>query len=313
MLAANPALADSNASGGGVTNSESVSLGAGPFDHADAIGDAENTIISGITFTGGFNATHVRFTGTLESVIGATYASEADIQIREGLSSFNWQNPGPANTFSTIDYDFADELDGDFAGGIDPGVGVWEVEFFESFSDGAGPDSQSTNVEMIFEELTPVSDTDGVFSLGNIGIGDSANSVGEFALPGLYDLYSITLDQEGLFSFFVDEDPSGFVGTTFDSEIAIFDSAGNLIAEDDDGGTGLYSGIFDLSLAAGDYTLAVAPFLGGASFADGFVVNPGDETGDYIINASLVAIPEPGTLAFLGFGGLGLLACRRRK
>jgi hypothetical protein len=314
-LAANPALADSNASGGGVTNSESVSIGAGPFDHGDAIGSADNTIISGIAFTGGFNATHIRFTGTLTSVIGATWGSEADIQIRQGLfSSYDWQNPGPGGTFSTFDYDFAGELDGDFAGGTDPGAGgAWEIEFFDTFDDGAGADSQSTNVEMIFEEQTALSDTDGVFSLGNIGIDGSAGSVGEFALPGLFDLYTITLDEAGLFTFFTDEDPNGFVGTTVDTEIGIFDAAGNLIAENDDGGNGLYSGIFDLSLAAGDYTLAVAPFLGGASFEDGFVVNPGTGTGDYIINASLVAIPEPGTLAFLGIGGLGLLAFRRRK
>jgi hypothetical protein len=314
VLVTSPVLADSNASGGGVTNSESVSLGAGPFNHGAAISNADNTIISGINFTGGFNATHVRFTGTLTSVIGATWGSEADIQIRQGLfSSFDWQNPGPNGTFSTFDYDSASELSGDFAGGTDPGSGgAWEIEFFDTFDDGAGPDSQSTNVEMIFEEQTALFDENGVFSLGSLNAGDTSNSVGEFALPGLFDLYTITLNEAGLFTFFTDEDPNGFVGTTVDTEIAIFDAAGVLLAENDDGGNGLYSGIFDLSLAAGDYTLAVAPFLGGASFSDGFGVSPGTGTGDYIINASLTVVPEPGTLAFLGLG-LGMMAFRRRK
>jgi hypothetical protein len=312
-VATNPVLADSNASGGGIANTETVSIGAGPFDHGDAIGNSDNTIVGGISFTGGFNATHIRFTGTATSVLAPTWGSEADIQIRQGLFSSNdWQNPGPAGAYSTFDYDFSQELTGDFAGGTDPGSGgAWTIEFFDSFDDGAGADSQSTNVDMIFEERPPVSDSDGSFSLGSLNASDTNTSLGEMAVPSLFDLYTITLNQAGDFTFFTDEDPNGFVGTNVDTEIGIFDAGGTLIAENDDGGNGLYSGIFDLSLAPGDYTLAVAPFLGGASFADGFVVNPGTGTGDYIISASLV--PEPGTLALLGLGCLGLLAGRRQK
>lgn len=317
-LATSPVLADSNASGGGVNNSETVSLGAGPFDHGDDPGAADNTVLTGISFTGGFNATHIRFTGTLTSVLAPTWGSEADIVIRQDdgslqLPSDIWANPGPGAAFSTFDYDFSDELGGDFVGGIDPGTNDWEVEFIDTFDDGAGADSQSSNVQMIFEERLAVSDSNGSFSLGSLNVDDSANSNGEFALESLFDLYTITLNEAGLFSVETDQDPSGFVGTTVDTEMAIFDSAGNLIAEDDDGGNGLYSGIFDLALAAGDYTIAVAPFLSGTSFEDGFVVNPGTGTGDYVISASLTQVPEPGTLAFLGFGCVGLLAYRRRK
>ena len=321
-LATTPVLADNNASGGDLTDSETHSFGAGPFNHSADIGDADNSLFTGITFTGGFTATHVRFTGTLTSVIPATFGREADIQVTAGSTSFVWQNPGDRE-FDTFDYDSSQDLTGEFAGGIDPGSSSWQVEFFDEFDDtntgDANPnndspfDSQSTNVDMIFEAYSEVVDTIGDFDLGSLSIGDTNNSIGEFALPSLYDTYTITLNEEGLFTFFVDEDPGGFVGTNIDTEIGIFDSAGNVIAEDDDRGNGLYSGIFDLQLAAGDYTLAVAPHLDGASFENDFVVNPGTLTGDYVISASLVSIPEPGTMALLGFGCIGLMANRRRK
>ena len=245
-------------------------------------------------------------------IISTTFANEADIQIREGPSnSFDWQNPGTV-VFTSFDYDSSQELTGDFAGGVDPGVGPWEVEFFDTFDDGPGADSQSINVEMTFEERLAITDSNGVFSLGSLNVGGTKDSVGEFALPNLYDLYTITLNEAGLFTFFTGADPNGFVGKDVDTEIAIFDSAGDLVAENDDISDDIiYSGIFDLSLAAGDYTLAVTAW--DATFADGFAVNPGPDTGDYIVNASLVSIPEPGSLAFLGFGGLGLFAFRRRK
>ncbi|MFT5302182.1 MAG: hypothetical protein ACI87E_002157 [Mariniblastus sp.] len=321
-LITTPTLADNNATGGGIANSSSISLGAGPFQHGAGVGDISNSVITGLSFAGGFNATHVRMTGTATSVLAATWGSEADIQIRSldgfDLNRFNWQNPGDVvgggNTFTSFDYDFSSELTGDLAGGVDPGGSTWDVEFIDTFDDGAGADTLSSNVTMTFEERTAVDDSNGVFSLGSLNVGETNTSFGEFALTGLFDTYTITLNEAALFSFSTDADPNGFTGTNVDTEIGIFDSAGNLVAEDDDGGNGTYSGIFDLELAAGDYTLAVAAFLSGASFADGFTVNPGTGTGDYTISASLTsAVPEPGSLAFLGFGCVGLLAYRRRK
>ncbi|MFN9540937.1 MAG: hypothetical protein ACK6A8_17035, partial [Planctomycetota bacterium] len=54
--------ADSNASGGGVTASESKSLGAGPFNHDNPVGTSGslNSVVN-VTFTGGFVANQVRF------------------------------------------------------------------------------------------------------------------------------------------------------------------------------------------------------------------------------------------------------------
>lgn len=313
-VVASPAGADSNATGGDVISSETKSLGAGPFYHGGDVGISDNTTISGITFDGGFQATHIRFSGTLTSVIEATYASEAFIQIRQGLTSADWQNPGTDDVFDSFYFNSSQLLSGGFGGGYDPGAGgAWDIEFFDDFDDDAGEDSQSTNVEMTFEERTAFSDENGDFDLGSLNVGESANSIGEFAVESIYDTYSITLNQAGLLTVGLEADPTGFVGNTLDTQLAIFDADGFLIEEDDDGGSGLYDQITDLELAAGNYTIAVAPYFDGTTFEDGWVVNPGTETGDYAINASLTAVPEPGTSALLGFGFLGLLASRRRS
>ena len=57
------AFADSNATGGGVVNSESIFLGAGPFDHGSGLGSPLNTVASLGTFTGGFNANYMKTQG----------------------------------------------------------------------------------------------------------------------------------------------------------------------------------------------------------------------------------------------------------
>ena len=307
------AFADSNATGGGVVNSESIFLGAGPFDHGSGLGSPLNTVASMGTFTGGFTANYLRIQGTLTAVNTATWGSEADIQVRSDSLlnpfSFTWENPGPGAAFTTFDYDSAQLL----TTAVDPGTFTFgfDVEFFDTFEDdAAGPDSQSSNVTISFEELVAVSDTDGVFDLGSVSLGDQAGSVGEFALEGLFDLYSINLTENGELSFFTGEDLGGFVGSTVDTEIAIFDSAGTLIAEDDDGGEGTYSGIFDLALTAGDYTIAVSSF--DSTFADGPTVTAGTGIGDYSLNVSF-SVPEPTSFALLGLGGLAMVIRRRRN
>lgn len=311
------ALADSNASGGSIVNSESIFIGAGPFDHAGPLGTAGNATALVTGWTGGFNATHLRMTGTATSVNAETWASEIAFKVTDasdfGGTGFDvdWLNSNftSEQTYVTTNYNGAQLL----ATTIDPGAFVFglDVQFYDTFDD-AGIDAVSTDVTITFEELTELVDTDGNFDLGTLSLGDEADSVGEFALEGLFDLYTVSVTSDGLLTIETGPDANGFTGVDLDSEIALFDSAGVLLTENDDGGSGggLYSGIIDFEVTAGDYTIAVAGF--NSTFGDGFSVTPGTAIGDYALSVAF-AIPEPSSFTILGIGCLVMTGVRRRK
>lgn len=99
------------------------------------------------------------------------------------------------------------------------------------------------------------------------------------------------------------------LGSSFDTEIGLYDSAGNLVGDNDDGPINLTSLLqFDPPNvpAAGQYFV----FVGGYNTAfgsTGFDVTPGAAAGNY----QLTIVPAPGALALVGMGGL--LAARRRR
>ena len=320
-MIATPVHADSNANDTTVVvNSEEIAL-TGVFDHAGAAGDADNSVTS-LTFTGGFLANQIRVSGDLQEIAGATFGSEADIIFTSppplgaltGISH-TWQNPLGGTFTGPLSYDAASDLLPDFAGGIDPN-GTWDIEFIDTFDDAAGADSQSSNVVVTFEEVTGgIEDFDGDFSLGSLAGGGTVTNNGEFAVGGVFDLYEITLTEDGLLDIFTEADPDGFVGANADTEIAIFAADGTLVATNDDGGPGggLFSGLTEIDLAAGTYEIAVASF--NSAFADGFDVTPGAGTGDYALSVSLAAtaVPEPTSLGILGLVVGGILLRRRRS
>lgn len=311
---ASPVWADSNATGGGAVESETVNLGAGPFNHGAGLGSLDNSVLTGVNFTGGFTANQVRFTGTANSLISATWAEEVRMQITDD----NIFTPtsyvfvaGSGQVFGTFDYDLSTSITSSWAGGVDPGAaGPWRIEFFDSFDDGAGADAESVNVSMTFENVQPVDDSNGNFSFGAINSSGTVSSVGELALANLFDTYTFSLGIDGTLDIST-EFEDVFTGLLLDTEIALFDGAGNLLAQDDDSGTGTYSALNGLFLSAGDYTLVVAGW--DTVFADGFSVTPGASTGDYRVNLSFTAIPEPSTFAILGLAAVGFSALRRRR
>lgn len=311
---ATSALADSNASGGGVVQSETVNLGPGPFDHGGAVGSGDNSVLTGVTFAGGFTANQLRFTGTANSIIGATWANEVRMRVSDndlifGPNNFTYVAGTGANTYTTFDYDLSVDITGTWGGGVDPGAaGPWRVEFFDSFDDGAGADAQSVNVSMTFERAAPLADSNGNFSFGTIPSG-SHSRLGELAVANVFDFYTFTILDDGVMDI-TTEFANVFTGSNLDSEIALFDSSGTLLGENDDD-IGLYSGLYGLNLTAGTYTVAVGGW--DTTFADGFSVTPGASTGDYRLTLSFSAVPEPSTMGVLGLVALGLGTLRRRR
>lgn len=138
------------------------------------------------------------------------------------------------------------------------------------------------------------------------------------------------------------------IGSVFDAQLHLFDSSGMGIGENDDGAVGPTCGGFNcpaisLNLAADLYYIAISSFnndaLDAASLpvfgftntffdlAGNFIQGPlgngalagwdgfGGSSGSYNINfsAAVNAVPEPGTLALLGIGLLGVGLARRRR
>ncbi|WP_299335587.1 T9SS type A sorting domain-containing protein [uncultured Psychroserpens sp.] len=88
----------------------------------------------------------------------------------------------------------------------------------------------------------------------------------------------------------------------FDTEIGIYDNLGNLIGNDDDGGTGTLSSFTALGLPAGTYYIAAGGF--NTTFASGYDVSSSSTAvGSLVINASTPAPPAPATVASLSLTG----------
>lgn len=132
-------------------------------------------------------------------------------------------------------------------------------------------------------------------------------------------------------------------GTDFDTQLFLFNSSGAGVWGNDDGLPGLGSYIEDAALASGTYYLAISGFDLDPYSASGLMfqshpyspqyaaLNPGEpltgwsgyeyDGGAYQLNfrsatgetVETGSVPEPGTLALLGLGLIGMFAGKRRK
>ena len=306
-LTAGIAQADSNAVAPAGNEQETISL-AGTFNHGGTAGDPLNSVatIAPGTFAGNFNVNQVNITADASSVNAATWLSEVQFGI----------NDAGGNGFAVVNADGTQTYTGPTpitATGATSGAftsqDTWTLEFFDSFDDDVTTvDSITENVTVEFVgATTPGSDVDGLFGL-NLASG-SASSVGEFAVGGLLDTYDFTLTSAGVFNAFTSADAAGFTGADADTELFLVDSAGAVLASNDDT-VGLFSDTGNVDLVAGDYSLVVGTF-NTIDNGDG-TLTAGGGTGDYALSATFTAVPEPSSLAILGIFGIGLCSRRRR-
>ena len=122
------------------------------------------------------------------------------------------------------------------------------------------------------------------------------------------DYFKVTIGPSAIYALNISlVSPLGYLGSQ-DPELGVFNSAGNLIAYDDDSGTGgvttKNAAIYNFQLGAGTYFFYAGRSTGSNDFSYTLGINI----------ASVTPVPEPTSAALL-LGGLGLigLATRKRK
>ncbi len=187
----------------------------------------------------------------------------------------------------------------------------------QAFGNAAGQQVDWNNVSVTFISFVPPTPPAGAINLGTLAPGGMLMAQTPY-VSNTVQWYKFTLGtaipagDQFLAHTFGNTLSGGQFGTE-DTEIALFNSAGNVLGNNDDTGSFRWSTLSSTAgLAAGDYyiaasayNLAVGPSFS-ASVVDAVAVG-GAVTGDI----KLTIIPAPATAGLLGLGGL--LAARRRR
>ncbi|QOI99122.1 MAG: hypothetical protein HRU70_00900 [Phycisphaeraceae bacterium] len=247
---------------------------------------AGNSVLSNV-FSGTYAVGKVRVSGTLRELNTSTRASEARIRVTTPAGRTFVLQPftvgGFEGTVSVSDYVFTMPVVETSA------AGQWTFRFFESVDD-SGPDAQWDTVTITLDDEVPPpppSHEDAV-DLGDVEDGTLIDRSDTTTGTKAYQWYkfNLTVPVNSDEQRFLDMDSNATIFNTgsTDTEMAIFNDQGVLIAQDDDQGAfnssllshghdtrgGEYDGQ-DPDLAAGIYYVVIAPY--NATFANGFVVN----------------------------------------
>jgi len=333
-----------------------VSLNGGPVNSG---GTADNggtgsrgieTIIFNYTFTNSFlwNGGITTF-GTLQNGGSGTYASEA--RVRVVLPGSNSSNSPDVQAFTTSSYGASISTPGSgvnqtltfgtsLGGGINMLGQTVQFRFYESYDD-PGVDQTWSDLRIQFNDYVPPTPPSNAFDLGNIsGVGSDGHTLqSKINIPQGQTTpawYTFTWGGGSPVDFFTYGSTVGASTQNGDTVMGLFDSTGNLIAQNDDflyppgwshlgfgngsgadadgpGPAGAFvsgsPGTSASSLAAGTYYLGVIGYNGsGTPFSAGWNCLPSNGVGGSVL---LNIIPTPSTMALLGLGGL--VATRRRR
>ncbi len=246
----------------------------------------------------------VTVSGNLTNILAGNFASEARFRVATTSNGLGAPSSGFTATgaFSgTLPIGPATRsLSGLSGVPFNPSGQTWNLEFFESFNDGAGADARWDDISITFNAFVPPTPP----SCINLGTWNATQ-----------------IDTNGSFDG---------NGVRTDTELGLYNSNGFLVANNDDISSSNFNSILSgLSLADGaTYYLAVGGF--NTAFAgSGFGVTAGTATGAFNLNINGVAgvasgalaagavnwycftAPAPSALALLGLGGV--VAGRRRR
>lgn len=297
----------------------STGVQAGPLDSNGAAGNALNGVYT-FNYAGpAFLPGNFRFSGTLTDNGVGTWSSEARWRViapsgetftmGSGLTGSTNSTPGPfvANNLTVNT--------GGALAGVANSVGTWTFRAFESANDGGNTvDAFWSNFSFDFDDFTPPTPPAGAQDLGTLNPGGMLMGQNAYT-SNTVQWYKFTL---------ATAIPAGEVFTAhtfgntltggqfgdFDTEIAVFNSLGAVLFNNDDTGSDRWSTVQSgAGLAAGDYYVAASAYnlTVGAGFTATVVDSGGPVTGDI----KLTILPSPSALAVLGLGGL--VATRRRR
>jgi len=285
---------------------------AGPFDSTGAVGDAGNGSFSFNYAGAAFTVGDIVFSGDLTDGGVGTWGSEAAVALTNPGGIVGTVALGSGTTFAGTVAVGPNAISGGSALWGSDVVGTWNFEFFETFDD-AGIDATWTNVNFDFYDFAPVGPPANTY----VGVNPNTTETGPLNLAEVTWYSFDVTGGAGAQPWSIDTLGSTNTGGSFgddDTELGLFDSAGNLIAsnDDEDFGAGILTSLLDSAtvgaLADGTYYVAVGSFntVYGAGFA---ADSTSTATGTNVVNFSFV--PAPSSVALLGLGGLA--AIRRRR
>lgn len=295
----------------------STGVQAGPIDSNGLAGDALNGIYT-FNYAGpAFVPGNFRFSGDLTSGGVGSWSSEARWRVTapsgEQFTMSTGLSGSANSTFTTLNFSNVTVNTLGALTGVANSVGTWTFRAFESFNDsGANVDATWSNFSFDFDDFVPPTPPPS-HDLGTLAAGGMVMGQNPY-VANTVQWYKVTLGAAIPAGelFRVHTAGNTLVGNSFgdgDTEIALFDSLGNVIASNDDQGGFRWSKIdITTGMAAGDYYIAASAY--NLNFSAGWTasaVDSGTVTGDM----KITVIPAPGSLALLGLGGL--IGLRRRR
>lgn len=286
----------------------------------DAQGDVDNVRMNWVA-NGGGSISAIRVTGQLTEAATATgtFASEARVRFTAGAGStfaaFNFQASTITGYTGTIAI-------GPSTLNVTPFTltngGTVGLEWFESVQDGTAGIAEQTWDNVLYEFGSNVI-TNGGAALGAlVGDGSTLSVPGGHVSGGL-DFFTFSIGGVNSPTDYLNLSMlGGGTGGMTDTEMALYDGLGNLVASSDDEGPGLFSelsygaadplaapdvapGFNGLSLAAGTYTIVTGGYDTNFTPTIG-AITAGTNAGSYSL--SLTYVPEPASLALVSLGAI---------